>query len=49
VLSAAPAIAGAGRYLPGFAVGALLMGGVVTVLALTSPPGLSRWRAGRGR
>jgi hypothetical protein len=49
VLSAAPAIAGAGRYLPAFAVGALLMGGVVTVLALTSPPGLSRWRAGRGR
>ncbi|HET6824665.1 MAG TPA: MFS transporter [Amnibacterium sp.] len=45
VLSAAPASAGAERYLPAFAVGALLMLGVVAALA--GAPGLRRWRAAR--
>ena len=57
VLSAAPAIAGSERYLPAFAVGALLLLGVAAALAPArrlrrtpgrrSAEGVSRWRAGR--
>ncbi len=49
LLPAVPTLAGAERYLPAFAVGALLMAAVVISLALTGTPGVSRWRAERAR
>lgn len=47
LLSAAPP--GAERYLPAFAVGALLMGAAAAWLALTGTPELGRSRSGRAR
>lgn len=49
LLSAAPPVTGAERFVPAFAAGALLLAGVVISLALAGTPRLSRSRAGRAR